>query len=116
MSHFELSKFASDMASQQPPPLKKRKIAGGHSQEPAPSASRKEDTAKSLLEIEKQLCAVLKELSYPDTVTHIYDPLSYAIQTHTNFITRFAQGPKKILFLGMNPGPFGMAQNGVGLY
>ena len=89
------------------PPAKRRKIEVAEETDPASC------TADVLLDKEQQLCCSLMRLSYPDTVTHIYDPVNYAVQTHTNFLSRFAQAPKKILFLGMNPGPFGMAQNGV---
>ena len=43
----------------------------------------------------------------------VYNPLVYAWAVHEQYLQRFAQGPKRILFLGMNPGPFGMAQCGV---
>ncbi|MFO1492869.1 MAG: hypothetical protein U1F87_18610 [Kiritimatiellia bacterium] len=29
------------------------------------------------------------------------------------FVEAFATGPRRVLFLGMNPGPWGMAQTGV---
>ena len=32
---------------------------------------------------------------------------------HEQWLRRFGSGPKRVLFLGMNPGPFGMAQTGV---
>src|SRR5262249_27336260 len=32
---------------------------------------------------------------------------------HRLYLTRFGYGPKRVLFLGMNPGPFGMAQTGI---
>ena len=74
---------------------------------PPPSISDK------LLAIEERLCAQLLEIKFPSPVTHIYNPLSYARQTHQSFVRRFGNSRKKILFVGMNPGPFGMAQNGV---
>jgi single-strand selective monofunctional uracil DNA glycosylase len=43
----------------------------------------------------------------------VYNPLVYAWAAHEEYLRRFAMGPKKVLFLGMNPGPFGMAQIGV---
>lgn len=66
-----------------------------------------------LLVIEQRQCSQLLEISYPSPVTHVYNPLSYATQTHQNFVRRYGNSKKKVLFLGMNPGPFGMAQNGV---
>lgn len=43
----------------------------------------------------------------------VYNPLVYAWPVHQEYLHRFAAGRKKTLFLGMNPGPFGMAQIGV---
>ncbi|XP_058717122.1 single-strand selective monofunctional uracil DNA glycosylase [Poecile atricapillus] len=40
-------------------------------------------------------------------------PLEYAWEPHRSFVRRYLRSPKPILFLGMNPGPFGMAQTGV---
>lgn len=46
-------------------------------------------------------------------VAHVYNPLDYAWAPHRHYIERFATAPRKVLFLGMNPGPFGMMQTGV---
>lgn len=43
----------------------------------------------------------------------VYNPLHYAWAVHEAYLRRFATGSKRVLFLGMNPGPFGMAQIGV---
>ena len=43
----------------------------------------------------------------------IYKPLRYAWSAHAEYIRRYAGGPKKVLLIGMNPGPWGMAQTGV---
>ena len=82
------------------------------------SASERGGVAPSisdeLLAIEQRQCSQLLEIEYPSPVTHVYNPLSYASKTHENFVRRYGNSRKKILFVGMNPGPFGMAQNGVG--
>jgi single-strand selective monofunctional uracil DNA glycosylase len=39
--------------------------------------------------------------------------LTYAWRAHEEYLRRFGTGPKRVIFLGMNPGPFGMAQTGV---
>ncbi|MCZ6465094.1 MAG: single-stranded DNA-binding protein [Proteobacteria bacterium] len=52
-------------------------------------------------------------LHFGAPVTHVYNPLDYAGRTHRLFLRRFADSPKRVVFLGMNPGPFGMAQTGV---
>jgi len=55
----------------------------------------------------------LSKLTFSDPVTHVYNPLDYAWAPHSQYLERYAQGKKKVLFLGMNPGPWGMAQTGV---
>ena len=37
----------------------------------------------------------------------------YPSRTHGAYIRAFATSPKEVIFLGMNPGPFGMSQTGV---
>lgn len=44
---------------------------------------------------------------------HVYNPLDYAWDVHREYLRRYSSGPKRVLFLGMNPGPFGMVQTGV---
>lgn len=52
-------------------------------------------------------------LSFSAPVAYVYNPLDYAWKAHELFLKRFATSPRRIVFLGMNPGPFGMAQTGV---
>ena len=42
-----------------------------------------------------------------------YNPLEYARVPHELYLKKYGEGPKEVLLLGMNPGPFGMAQTGV---
>jgi len=46
-------------------------------------------------------------------VTRVYNPLVYARDAWDQYCDRYAQGPREVLLLGMNPGPWGMAQVGV---
>ena len=55
----------------------------------------------------------LAQLKFSQPVTHIYNPLVYARRAHNQFIRKFGVGTKEAIFLGMNPGPYGMAQTGV---
>ncbi len=71
------------------------------------------DMAGKLLGVENSMCQALDKLEFLSPVTHIYNPLDYAAIPHTNYVSRYGNGTKKILFVGMNPGPYGMAQNGV---
>lgn len=52
-------------------------------------------------------------LNFSEPTTHIYNPLRYAWASHDLYLRRYATGAKKVVFLGMNPGPYGMAQTGV---
>lgn len=75
--------------------------------------SAKADVGKTLLNTEVQLAGRLMDIKYPENVKYVYNPLEYAINPHTKFVKKYAStGPKPILFLGMNPGPWGMAQTG----
>lgn len=52
-------------------------------------------------------------LAFGPPVACTYNPLRYAWAPHTTYLTRYGASPKRVVFLGMNPGPFGMAQTGV---
>ncbi len=54
-----------------------------------------------------------RRLRFAAPVTHVYAPLDYAWVPHRLYLQRYGQAPKPVLFVGMNPGPFGMAQTGV---
>jgi single-strand selective monofunctional uracil DNA glycosylase len=68
---------------------------------------------KDLCVISRQLSDRVSRLSFSDPVTHVYNPLSYARAAHETYLRRYGVGPKQVVLLGMNPGPFGMAQTGV---
>lgn len=55
----------------------------------------------------------LRGLKFPAPVACTYNPLEYAWERHCDYLARYGSGSKKVLFLGMNPGPYGMAQTGV---
>ena len=61
----------------------------------------------------QELIRDLAPLKFSDPVTHTYNPLEYAWAPHQQYLSRYAAGKKRVLFLGMNPDPWGMAQNGV---
>ena len=47
------------------------------------------------------------------TPSHIYNPLIYAWAAHREYLRRYGSKRGRVLLLGMNPGPWGMAQTGV---
>jgi single-strand selective monofunctional uracil DNA glycosylase len=67
----------------------------------------------TLLDAGLELRDALAGLKFSPPVAHVYNPLEYAWEAHRAYATRYGQGKKRVLFLGMNPGPFGMAQTGV---
>ncbi|MBN2191671.1 MAG: single-stranded DNA-binding protein [Polyangiaceae bacterium] len=67
----------------------------------------------SLVEISRRLAARVDRLSFGAPVTHVYDPLVYARTPHEAYLERYGGCRNGTLLLGMNPGPFGMAQTGV---
>ena len=70
-------------------------------------------TAAALIRAAKELSEAVETLHFAPPVSHIYNPLSYAWKAHEAYLRRFGIGRKKVVFLGMNPGPFGMVQCGV---
>lgn len=52
-------------------------------------------------------------LDFAPPVAYVYNPLQYAWAPHEAYIRRYGTGRKRVIFMGMNPGPFGMAQTGV---
>jgi single-strand selective monofunctional uracil DNA glycosylase len=67
----------------------------------------------SLTRIADDLGKRLAKLSFAEPVTHVYDPTDYAREPHHAYLARYGKGPKEVVFVGMNPGPWGMAQTGV---
>ena len=61
----------------------------------------------------RQLSDQVDALRFP-SVPYVYNPLVYARAPHEAYLERWgAKAPREVLMLGMNPGPFGMAQTGV---
>ena len=66
-----------------------------------------------LIDIADTLARKLRSLRFDAPVTHVYNPLVYAREMHCAYLRRFGAGRKEVVLLGMNPGPWGMAQTGV---
>ncbi len=69
--------------------------------------------SEQLIAAARRLSAEVDRLKFQPPVTHVYNPLAYARKPHEEYLRRFGNGRKRVVFLGMNPGPFGMAQTGV---
>jgi single-strand selective monofunctional uracil DNA glycosylase len=55
----------------------------------------------------------LRPLRFAEPVDYVYQPLDYAWAPHEAYLRRFGGQTKRVVFIGMNPGPFGMTQTGV---
>ncbi|KAL5236187.1 hypothetical protein ACI65C_003597 [Semiaphis heraclei] len=72
-----------------------------------------EDLADRFITLENDLVSQLNQLNYGPNVDYIYNPLDYASNLHKIFLKKFLNSNKKVLFLGINPGPWGMCQTGI---
>lgn len=70
-------------------------------------------SATVLLDRARELSRALAQLRFPAPVAHVYDPHVYAWAPYEVYVNRYGAGPKRVVLLGMNPGPFGMMQTGV---
>ncbi len=66
-----------------------------------------------LIRAANALSETLEPLRFGAPVTHVYNPLRHASRGYRRYLRRFAEGTKRVVFLGMNPGPYGMTQTGV---
>jgi len=73
----------------------------------------KVSTANALVAAARELSDAVDKLDFAAPVSHVYNPLAYAWAPHELYLRRFATGRKRVVFIGMNPGPFGMVQCGV---
>jgi len=66
-----------------------------------------------LVETARRLRIDVARLKFAPPVDYVYNPLEYAWKPHRIYLERYAAGKAQVMLLGMNPGPFGMAQTGV---
>jgi single-strand selective monofunctional uracil DNA glycosylase len=66
-----------------------------------------------LLAANSELSKLLGKLRFTAPVSVVYNPLDYAWETHAAYLKTYGATRKRVVFLGMNPGPYGMAQTGV---
>lgn len=71
------------------------------------------EIARKIDSATRRLCREVGALHFGPPVTHVYNPLEYAAAPHAGYVRAYATNRKRVIFLGMNPGPFGMAQTGV---
>ncbi len=80
-----------------------------------------DNIADIFIELEKKFVARLaiftpssfRPKNNKENVEYVYNPLDYAANLHNQYVKKYCDSTRKIMFLGMNPGPFGMVQTGV---
>jgi single-strand selective monofunctional uracil DNA glycosylase len=70
-------------------------------------------SCERLIGAAQHLSATIRGLRFAAPVAHVYNPLEYAWPAHEAYLRRYGAGRKRVVFLGMNPGPYGMMQTGV---
>ena len=73
----------------------------------------KNDHSEELHASVDELVEELQGLQFTSPVTHVYNPLRYARTPFAMYLDRYGRCSKEVLFVGMNPGPWGMAQTGI---
>ncbi len=67
----------------------------------------------NLMCITAALVEDLRPLRFGRPVTHVYNPLEYAGKPYKRYLKLYGGRPKEVILVGMNPGPWGMAQTGI---
>ena len=67
----------------------------------------------SLIRITRRLCRDMDAMRFSTPVAHVYNPIAYAREPYESYLRQYCEGPRAVVLLGMNPGPFGMVQTGV---
>ena len=77
------------------------------------SASDRPEQSQQLIDAARRLGRAVDRMRFAAPIEHVYNPLRYAWGSHEIYLRKFGGSPKRVVFLGMNPGPFGMVQTGV---
>ena len=75
--------------------------------------SKSKTLPQDLLKAVRSLSRAVDKLEFDEPTTHVYNPLRYAKAPVERYLELYARQKPKALWLGMNPGPWGMAQTGV---
>jgi len=67
----------------------------------------------TLQSISRKLAKTLDQQAFSAPTAYVYNPLVYARAPHEAYLARYGGRRGRVLLMGMNPGPFGMAQTGV---
>ena len=67
----------------------------------------------NLFQITDRLVDELGSLTFSSPVSCVYNPLNYARKPYDAYLRKYGRKPREVILVGMNPGPWGMAQTGV---
>jgi single-strand selective monofunctional uracil DNA glycosylase len=70
-------------------------------------------TPAAMIRATRRLAAQVDALGFSAPAAHVYNPIAYARAPHESWLRGYATGRPRVVFVGMNPGPWGMAQTGV---
>ena len=70
-------------------------------------------SSETLVASARRLHLRTSRLEFSAPVDYVYAPLGYAWSLAETYMERYGDGTKEVVFVGMNPGPYGMAQTGV---
>jgi single-strand selective monofunctional uracil DNA glycosylase len=73
----------------------------------------KKESLLPLAGLSKRFSEAIAQLRFSSSIKYVYNPLDYAWEPHLEYISCFGRGSKRVLFVGMNPGPWGMVQTGI---
>jgi hypothetical protein len=70
---------------------------------------------EKLWKVEQRLCEDLNKINFSSdkNIGAVYNPLDYAEELHKNYMRKYLKKSPTIVFLGMNPGLYGMCQTSV---
>lgn len=74
---------------------------------------KKKSVLDAVLAEYERITTVTGRMSFARPVVYVYKPLEYAKKAHEVYIRNYMPQRPRVVFMGMNPGPFGMAQTGV---
>lgn len=75
--------------------------------------AKKSTAADRLIDLSRALCRDVDALSFAGKVAYVYNPIDYARATWEQYLARYGGRRGVAIMVGMNPGPWGMAQTGV---
>ncbi|KAL3286997.1 hypothetical protein HHI36_001483 [Cryptolaemus montrouzieri] len=73
-----------------------------------------EPIPQKMMILQRDLNNMLREIIFSEPpVSYVYNPTIYAVEPFEKYLNLYCYSTKKVIFLGMNPGPWGMCQTGV---